>query len=204
LIWRVATQVLLLPGEDINKELCISGKRNVLRKVITCHWGPIHYPLLFEIDNTSRNIYQDKKSAWSCGPVTIVLFIQQLLSLLRERRIQFNGVRHKQQMGTEKWDTFGSSCYMNEDTSKGVWWNWNEKQNYTSIEDAIMMYLKYRILTSFMDKSCCKEMVMCDKPANYVSPWKEPFGRYTGKGNTTESMITKLIVICNMAGLKNK
>ena len=189
------THVLLLPGADINKELCTS--RNIARKVITCPWGPIHYPLLFEIDNTTRNIYQDKKSPWSCGPVTVVLFIQQLLSLQRDGRIRFNGVWHVQRLQTEKWDTFGQSCYMNEDTSKVVWWNWNERSKNVSIESVIMHYLNGRVLKSFLDKNCCNEMVMSKKPASYVSPWKEPFGRCIDNTNTTVSKIKEFTDQCN-------
>ena len=171
---------------------------NVERKVITCPWGPIYYPLEFEIDNRTHNIYQDKKAAWSCGPVTVVLFIQQLLSLYRDERIRFNGVRHEQRMQTEKWDTFGKSCYMNEDNSEGVWWNWNEGAKDVSIEMVIMAYLFGSVLKSCLDKNCCKEMVMRDKPANYVSPWKEPFGRYIENTNTTVSKIKEFIDECNI------
>jgi hypothetical protein len=102
-------------------------------------------------------------------------------------------------MGTEKWDTFGNSCYMTEDTSKGVWWNWNEKQKYASIEDAIMDYLYGTVLKSFLDKKCCNEMVVCGKPANYVSPWKEPFGRYIENTNTNVSMLKEFIYRCQIS-----
>ena len=137
-------QVLLLPGEDINKELYEMNDPNpgnVQRYVIPCPWGPVHYPLLFEIDTSTRNIYQDKKSPWSCGPVTVVLFIQQLLSLVQNEKIRFNGVRHVQRLKIEKWDTFGNSCYMTEDPRKGVWWNWKERSKKKYIEEVIMDYL---------------------------------------------------------------
>jgi hypothetical protein len=169
-----------------------------MRKVIICPWGAMHYPLVFQVDNTSRNIYQDTKSPWSCGPVTVVLFIQQLFSLQRDGRICFNGVRHVQRMETEGWNTFGNSCYINEgSSSKGVWWNWSGSSNEkTPIETVIMDFLFRKILKSFMDKNCCKEMVMRKKPTSYVSPWKVPFERCIENTNETVSKIKEFIDQC--------
>jgi hypothetical protein len=128
--------------------------------------------------------------------VTVVLFIQQLLSLVKEGKIRFNGVRHVQRMKSEKWNTFGKSCGLNEDRDKGVWWNWNESSKNDSIEHVVMDYLFGKILKSFLDKKCCKEMVMRQKPTSYESPLKAPFGRCIENTNETVSKIKKFADKC--------
>jgi hypothetical protein len=99
-------------------------------------------------------------------------------------------------MKSEKWNTFGKSCSLNEDRDKGVWWNWNESSKNDSIEHVVMDYLFGKILKSFLDKKCCKEMVMHEKPASYVSPWKTPFGRCNENTNETVSKIKKFADKC--------
>jgi hypothetical protein len=59
-----------------------------------------------------------------------------------------------------------------------------------------MDYLIGKLLKSFSDKNCCKEMVMREKPTSYVSPWKAPFERCIANTNLTVSKIKEFTDQC--------
>jgi hypothetical protein len=72
------------------------------------HWLPFRVAVNRENPNIDSGLFQTEK--YTSGPICIVKFIDALFRLRCGSNVKFNGIRSRQRIIDEKWNTLGTSA----------------------------------------------------------------------------------------------
>ena len=122
------------------------------------HWFP--YRLTVNTEDRRRGSGLFQQNGWTCGPLTVVKFIDTLFRLKLNHDVKFLGPRARQRIVEEKWNTLGTSRPF-PDTITEHWEEaWNpEIDSETVVTDRDCIdYVTTTLLRSFLDGKAILEL----------------------------------------------